>query len=187
MEAAVKQRRSVVKREKRQALKLSKKQGSAEATIKNVPTSPRKMRLVADLIRGVKVNKALSMLKFQPKSGAKRLEKLLLSSLSNWQVNNQDQRIEDADLYIKEVFVDAGRMLKRLRPAPQGRGYRVRKRSNHVTMIIDSANAPSPVTTKETVEKEVKAKTAEKKTTTAKAKKEAKPKAEKSEAKKTKK
>jgi large subunit ribosomal protein L22 len=189
MEAAVKQRRSVIKREKRAGIKLAKKQGAAEAIVKNVPTSPRKMRLVADLIRGVKVNKALAILKFQPKQGARRLEKLLLSALSNWQANNQDLRLEEADLFVKEVIVDAGRMLKRLRPAPQGRAYRVRKRSNHVTLVVDSLVSPSPVVAKEAVEKEVKSdstkvKTAAKKTATAKA---PKAKAEKSEAKKTKK
>jgi large subunit ribosomal protein L22 len=190
MEAAVKQRRSVIKREKREAVKLAKKQGAAEAMLKNVPTSPRKMRLVADLIRGVKVNKALSILKFQPQQGAKRLEKLLLSAISNWQSNNQDQRLEEADLVVKEVFVDAGRMLKRLRPAPQGRAYRVRKRSNHVTMVIDSLNAPSPVKTTESVDKEVKSEGGKGKAAkkpAAKATKTASAKKEKTEAKKTKK
>lgn len=192
MEAVVKQRRSVIKKEKREAVKLAKKQGAAEAALKNVPTSPRKMRLVADLIRGVKVNKALSILKFQPKSGAKRLEKLLLSAISNWQNNNSDQKLEEADLFVKEVTVDAGRMLKRLRPAPQGRGYRVRKRSNHVTMVIDSSVGSKPVSTTEVLDKETKGEgkkaTAAKKPAAAKAKKtESKAKAEKSEAKKTKK
>ena len=192
MEAAVKQRRSVIKREKRAGIKLAKKQGAAEAVVKNVPTSPRKMRLVADLIRGVKVNTALAILKFQPKQGAKRLEKLLLSALSNWQANNQDVRLEEADLFVKEVIVDAGRMLKRLRPAPQGRAYRVRKRSNHVTLVVDSLVSPSPVVVKEAIEKEVKSdsgkvKAAVKKAAPAKAKTESKAKAEKSEAKKTKK
>lgn len=187
MEAVVKQRRSVIKREKRQAIKAAKKQGAAEAMLKNVPTSPRKMRLVTDLIRGVKVNKALSLLKFQPQQGAKRLEKLLLSAISNWQANNQDQRLEDADLYVKEIFVDAGRMLKRLRPAPQGRAYRVRKRSNHVTMVIDSFTAPSAVTTIEKEEKQPKSEGKATKSVAAKTKKAASAKTVKSEAKKTKK
>ena len=110
----------------------------AIAKLNNVPTSPRKMRLVADIIRGKSVAKALGILKFEPNSGAARLEKLLLSALSNWQQKNEDAQIEDANLYVKSIFVDEGKMLKRLRPAPQGRGYRIRKRSNHVTLVIDS-------------------------------------------------
>ncbi|TXK50834.1 50S ribosomal protein L22 [Pontibacter qinzhouensis] len=110
----------------------------AVAKLNNVPTSPRKMRLVAGLIRGKSVSKALGLLKFEPNSGAERVEKLLLSALSNWQLKNEDVRVEDANLYVKEIFVNEGKMLKRLRPAPQGRGHRIRKRSNHVTVIIDS-------------------------------------------------
>jgi large subunit ribosomal protein L22 len=110
----------------------------AVARLRNVPTSPRKMRLVAGLVRGKSVNKALGLLKFEANSGAARIEKLLLSALSNWQQKNEDARIEEANLFIKEIFVDEGKMLKRLRPAPQGRGYRIRKRSNHVTVVIDS-------------------------------------------------
>lgn len=108
------------------------------AVLRNCPTSPRKMRLVTDLIRGVEVNKALDILKFTPNDGAKRLDKLLLSAIANWQAKNEGVRIEESNLYIKEIFVDQGRTLKRLRPAPQGRGYRVRKRSNHVTIILGS-------------------------------------------------
>ncbi|MDB5261102.1 MAG: ribosomal protein [Adhaeribacter sp.] len=110
----------------------------AIAKLKNVPTSPRKMRLVAGLVRGKSVNKALGLLKFEANSGAEKIEKLLLSALSNWQQANTEARIEDSNLYIKEIKVDEGKMLKRLRPAPQGRGHRIRKRSNHVTIIIDS-------------------------------------------------
>jgi large subunit ribosomal protein L22 len=110
----------------------------AIAKLKNVPTSPRKMRFVVDLIRGERVNKALNLLKFEPKQGAARIEKLLLSAISNWQQTNEDANLEDADLYIKEIFVDSARILKRLRPAPQGRAHRIRKRSNHVTLIVDS-------------------------------------------------
>ncbi|MEM6523932.1 MAG: 50S ribosomal protein L22 [Bacteroidota bacterium] len=113
----------------------------AVAKLNNVPTSPRKMRMVADLIRGERVNRALNILKFEPKEGAARLEKLLLSAISNWQQKNEDVDLEDADLFIKEIRVDGGRILKRLRPAPQGRAHRIRKRSNHVTLILDS-NAP---------------------------------------------
>ena len=110
----------------------------AVAILKNVPSSPRKMRLVAGLVRGQNVTRALALLKFQANGGAERVEKLLLSALSNWQQKNEDARIEDANLYIKEIKIDEGKMLKRLRPAPQGRGHRIRKRSNHVTLIIDS-------------------------------------------------
>lgn len=111
----------------------------AIARLKNVPTSPRKMRLVADLIRGKRVGNALSILKFDPNHGAPKLEKLLLSAISNWQSKNEDTKLEDADLYVKTIFVDSGRILKRLKPAPQGRAHRIRKRSNHVTLVVDSA------------------------------------------------
>ena len=110
----------------------------AVAKLNNVPTSPRKMRMVADLIRGERVSKALNILRFEPKQGAARLEKLLLSAISNWQQKNEEVDLEDADLFIKEIRVDSGRILKRLRPAPQGRAHRIKKRSNHVTMILDS-------------------------------------------------
>ena len=123
----------------------------AVAKLNNVPTSPRKMRLVADLIRGERVSRALNILKFDSKSGAPRLEKLLLSAIANWQNSNQDSSLEDADLIVKEIFVDSGRMLKRLRPAPQGRAHRIRKRSNHVTLVVDSL---TPVTTEEVVNEE---------------------------------
>ena len=123
----------------------------ALAKLTNVPTSPRKMRVVADLIRGVRVNRALSILKFEPKVGSGKLEKLLLSAISNWQLANEEAKIEEADLYVKEIKVDSGRMLKRLRPAPQGRAHRIRKRSNHVTLVIDSLNpAAAEATTEET-------------------------------------
>lgn len=124
----------------------------AVAILKNVPTSPRKMRLVADMIRGERVNKALSILKFEPKVGAEKLEKLVLSAISNWQLQNEDAKIEEADLYIKTIAVDSGRMLKRLRPAPQGRAHRIRKRSNHVTLVIDSLNASVAEATTEQTE-----------------------------------
>lgn len=110
----------------------------AVAKLNNVPTSPRKMRLVADMIRGERVSRALYMLKYESKHPAVRLEKLLLSAISNWQQQNEDANLEEADLYVKEIFVDGGRVLKRLRPAPQGRAHRIRKRSNHVTLVVDS-------------------------------------------------
>ena len=116
----------------------------AVAKLNNVPTSPRKMRTVADLIRGEKVNRALSILKHEPKHGSLRLEKLLLSAISNWQNKFEDENLEDADLFVKEIYVDSGRILKRLRPAPQGRAHRIRKRSNHVTIVVASANQPAP-------------------------------------------
>ena len=110
------------------------------ARLNNCPTSPRKMRLVADIIRGKEVDKALGILKYTKKEAAGRLEKLLLSAIANWQAKNEGVRIEDSNLYIKEIFVDSGRVLKRLRPAPQGRAHRIRKRSNHVTIVVDSKN-----------------------------------------------
>lgn len=146
----------------------------AIAKLKNVQSSPRKMRLVADLIRGEKVNRALNILKFERKSGAPKLEKLLLSAISNWQLKNEDTKLEEADLYIKEIRVDSGRILKRLRPAPQGRAHRIRKRSNHVTLVLDS----SIQVTEEAVEV-VEEKPAKKKAKPSK--KETKPKAKKTE------
>lgn len=106
------------------------------AKLNNCPTSPRKMRLIADLIRGEKVDKALNILKFSAKESSRRLEKLVLSAIANWQAKNEDASLEDADLFIKEIRVDGGTMLKRLRPAPQGRAHRIRKRSNHVTVVL---------------------------------------------------
>jgi len=113
----------------------------ALARLKNVPTSPRKMRLVADLVRGKRVGVALSILKFTPNHPAIRLEKLVLSAVANWQGKNPEVKLEEADLFVKTIMVDEGRSLKRLRTAPQGRGHRIRKRSNHVTLVIDSFNA----------------------------------------------
>ncbi len=110
------------------------------AVLKNCPTSPRKMRLVADQVRGEEVNKALDLLKFSPKEASGKLEKLILSAISNWQMKNEGVRIEDSHLFIKEIFVDSARVLKRLRPAPQGRAHRIKKRSNHVTVVLDSVN-----------------------------------------------
>ncbi|MBR8536451.1 50S ribosomal protein L22 [Carboxylicivirga mesophila] len=108
------------------------------AKLRNVPTSPRKMRLVADMIRGKEVNLALDMLKFSSKEASRRVEKLLLSAIANWKEKNEGVRIEDANLYVSEIAVDSGRILKRLRPAPQGRAHRIRKRSNHVTLRVAS-------------------------------------------------
>ena len=108
------------------------------AKLNNVPTSPRKMRLVADMIRGKEVNLALDMLKFSSKEASRRVEKLLLSAIANWKEKNEGVRIEDANLFVSEIAVDSGRILKRLRPAPQGRAHRIRKRSNHVTLRVAS-------------------------------------------------
>ncbi len=110
----------------------------AIAKLKNVPTSPRKMRLITDLIKGKRVNIALNQLKFDSKYSSRRIEKLLLSAVSNWQEKNKESKIEESDLYIKEIYVDGGRMIKRLRTAPQGRAHRIRKRSNHVTLVLDN-------------------------------------------------
>ncbi len=112
----------------------------AYAKLNDCPTSPRKMRLVADMIRGKRVDMALAMLRLSTKEAAGRLEKLLLSALSNWQAKNESLKIEEQELFVKSVNVDSGRQLKRLRPAPQGRGHRIRKRSNHVTLIVDNKN-----------------------------------------------
>ena len=107
------------------------------AKLNNVPTSPRKMRLVADMIRGMEVNKALGVLKFSTKEASNKLEKLLRSAIANWE-QNTEQRADDAELYVSAIYVDSATMLKRLRTAPQGRGYRIRKRSNHVTLFVDA-------------------------------------------------
>jgi large subunit ribosomal protein L22 len=113
----------------------------AVARLRNYPTSPRKMRLLADLVRGLGVENALNTLKFSTKHPSVALEKLLLSAIANWRIKNEGMDVASADLYVKTIFVDGGRVLKRMRPAPQGRAYRVRKRSNHVTLIVDSRNA----------------------------------------------
>ncbi len=109
-----------------------------QAVLRNCPTSPRKMRLVTGMISGKEVNKALDILRFSPQEASRRVEKLLLSAIANWQSKNEGVRVEDSNLFVKEVSVDGGRALKRLQTAPQGRAYRVRKRSNHVTLVLDS-------------------------------------------------
>ena len=119
---------------------------TALSKLNNCPTSPRKMRLVADMIRGKKVETALNSLRFSTKEAAGRLEKVLLSAISNWQAKNEGQRIEDHELFVKEIFVDSGRQLKRLRTAPQGRGHRIRKRSNHITLVLDTKNVETTET-----------------------------------------
>ena len=127
------------KKQMADAIKEGKKQ-VAFAKLNNCPTSPRKMRLVADLVRGERVEKALNILKFSQKEASNRLEKLLVSAIANWQAKNEDASIEEAELFVKEIRVDGGAMLKRLRPAPQGRAHRIRKRSNHVTIVVGANN-----------------------------------------------
>lgn len=113
------------------------KQAVSLARLNNVPTSPRKMRLVADMVRGMEAFRALGVLKFSNKEAAARVEKLLRSSIANWEAKNE-RKAESGELYVSSIYVDGGAMLKRLRPAPQGRGYRIRKRSNHVTITVDA-------------------------------------------------
>ena len=127
----------VRKRNTAEALKEARK-NVAFAKLNNCPTSPRKMRLVADIIRGQDVEKALNILKFNAKEASGRLEKLLLSAIANWESKNEGSNIESSNLYVKEITVDSGRMLKRIQPAPQGRAHRIRKRSNHVTIVLGS-------------------------------------------------
>ena len=120
-------------------LKEAKKQ-TAIAKLNNCPTSPRKMRLVADMVRGVEVNKALVMLQHNPKEASGRLEKLIRSAVANWESKNEDKNLEEQTLIVKEIQVGSAGMLKRIQPAPQGRAHRIRKRSNHVTVVVDSKN-----------------------------------------------
>jgi len=129
----------VRKRERAEQTKEAKKH-VAFAKLNNCPTSPRKMRLVADLVRGQKVELALNILRFSQKEASRKLEKLLLSAINNWQAKNSEASLEEAGLIVKEIRVDGGMMLKRLRPAPQGRAHRIRKRSNHVTIVLGSNN-----------------------------------------------
>ena len=117
-------------------MKAEKKQ-VAIASLRDCPTSPRKMRIVADTVRGVEVNKALALLRYSKKEASIKLEKLLKSAIANWEAKNPTERLEDTKLCVKEIKVDGGRMLKRIQPAPQGRAHRIRKRSNHVTIIVD--------------------------------------------------
>jgi len=109
-----------------------------QAVLRNCPTSPRKMRLVTDMISGMEVNRALDVLKFSSQEASRRMEKLLLSAIANWQSKNEGVRVEESNLYVKLVHVDSGRVLKRLQTAPQGRAYRLKKRSNHITLVLDS-------------------------------------------------
>ncbi|MBQ1666233.1 MAG: 50S ribosomal protein L22 [Bacteroidaceae bacterium] len=124
------------KRNMANAIKEAKK-NTYFASLRNIPSSPRKMRYVVDLVRGMEVNKALATLHFNTKSAAQDVEKLLRSAIANWEQKNE-RKAENGELYISKIFVDEGATLKRMRPAPQGRGYRIRKRSNHVTIFVDA-------------------------------------------------
>jgi len=125
------------KKQMADAIKQEKKR-IAFSKLNNCPISSRKMRLVADLVRGKNVEDALNILKFNSKEASNRLEKLLLSAIANWQIKNEDKDMTSSELFVKEIRVDGGSMLKRLRPAPQGRAHRIRKRSNHVTLVVES-------------------------------------------------
>ena len=145
MEAEKKLKKSVRIRLQKEAEKKFREEnkgklGAVKSSLRNVPTSPRKMRLVADMIRGERANIALNILRFDSHQASLTLEKLLLTAIADWQMQNEDISIEEADLYVKEIYVDSARMLKRLRPAPQGRAHRIRKRSNHITIVLDSLN-----------------------------------------------
>lgn len=115
------------------------RKNKAFAILRDCPSSPRKMRLVVDLVRGKEVNAALNILKFTPKHAAEDVRKLILSAIANWKAKNENVRIEEANLFVKEIYVTQGKTLKRIQPAPQGRAHRIRKRSNHVTVVVDSA------------------------------------------------
>lgn len=153
----------------------AEKRATAIASLRDCPTSPRKMRLVADMIRGVEINKALGMLRYSKKEASVRLEKLLRSAIANWEAKNQGTSLEETPLCVKTIFVDGGRQLKRIQPAPQGRAHRIRKRSNHVTIIVDRIeNAAAKAATTTAGAKAASAtetKPAAKKTTTTTAKK----------------
>ncbi len=138
------------KRDMAERLKETKKQ-TAIAKLNDIPTSPRKMRLVADIIRGVEVNRALDILKYSKKEAAIRLEKLVRSAIANWEAKNEADRkeLENGNVYIKSIMVGPGRTLKRIRTAAQGRASRILKRSNHVTIVLDTKKTVEPVITEE--------------------------------------
>lgn len=129
-----------VRKREKAAMRKEENKSLGIAKLNNCPTSPRKMRLVVNQIRGKGIEQALQILKFSPKEASNRLEKLLLSAIANWEDKNEDADLEQAGLYIKEIRVDSGSMLKRLQPAAQGRAHRIRKRSNHVTLVLGEKN-----------------------------------------------
>jgi large subunit ribosomal protein L22 len=141
-----------VKSKNRAEMRKEEKKTLYYAKLNNCPTSPRKMRLIADMIRGKKVELALVMLKNSPQVSSDRLYTLLKSAIANWQAKNEGVRLEESDLFVKEIFVDSGRVLKRIRTAPQGRAHRIKKRSNHVTLVVDSHNKPSSEVEETTIE-----------------------------------
>ncbi len=148
----------------------AEKRSIAIASLRECPTSPRKMRLVADMIRGVEINRALGMLRYSKKEASVRLEKLLRSAIANWEAKNQGVSLEETPLCVKTISVDGGRQLKRIQPAPQGRAHRIRKRSNHVTIIVDRMEIAAPAV-KEAAAPATETKPAAKKTTAATTKK----------------
>ena len=154
METEKKLKKSVRIRLQKEAAKEVGLGGAATSQLHAVPTSPRKMRLVANMVRGKNVQQALGMLKFEPNQGAARVEQLLLTAIADWSLKNEGERIEDANLFIKTMFVDGGRMMKRLRPAPQGRGHRIRKRSNHVTLVVAARPTDDAKTLKKEAQRE---------------------------------
>ncbi len=129
------------------------KKSQYQAVLRNCPTSPRKMRLVTDMIKGIEVNKALDMLRYSNKEASRNVEKLLLSAVANWQAKNEGARIEESHIIVKEAFVDQSRTLKRIQPAPQGRAHRIKKRSNHVTIVLGSRQLAENVESVESQEK----------------------------------
>lgn len=139
------------KRLKAERIKEARK-NVAMASLRNCPTSPRKMRLVADMIRGMDAQKALFVLKHDPKHASQKLETLLLSALNNWEQKNEGGNVEEAGLFVKDIQVDSARMLKRIQPAPQGRAHRIRKRSNHVSITVEARNKEAEATVEETNE-----------------------------------
>ena len=141
-----------VKSKNRAELRKEEKKTLYYAKLNNCPTSPRKMRLIADMIRGKKVELALVMLKNSPQVSSDRMYTLLKSAIANWQAKNEGARLEDSDLFVKEISVDSGRVLKRIRTAPQGRAHRIKKRSNHVTLVVDSRNKPTSEVEETTIE-----------------------------------
>jgi large subunit ribosomal protein L22 len=141
-----------VKSKNRAEMRKEEKKTLYYAKLNNCPTSPRKMRLIADMIRGKKVELALVMLKNSPQVSSDRLYTLLKSAIANWQAKNEGIKLEESDLFVKEISVDSGRVLKRIRTAPQGRAHRIKKRSNHVTLVIDSHNKPSSEVEETTIE-----------------------------------
>jgi large subunit ribosomal protein L22 len=132
LEKAPKRKKAMAERFK------SERQDTARALLRNSTIAPRKMRLVIDLVRGMAVDKALNVLKFTAKAGAEPVRKLLVSAIANWEAKNEGARVDDGKLFIKEAYVNEGRTLKRFQPAPQGRAHRIRKRSSHVTLILDT-------------------------------------------------